>query len=86
MFLPSDQSHRNRERADYNGIFAPNSRHRGRVTKARRGRGGRRAAVADPEAPTPAERRAAMTGFCSCETGIHAIRGNKLGAAPEAGV
>ncbi len=25
-----------------------------------------------------------MTGFCSCKTGIHAIHGNNLGAAPQA--
>ncbi len=25
-----------------------------------------------------------MAGFCSCKTGIHAIHGNNLGAAPEA--
>ncbi len=48
-------------RSNYNGVFAPNSRYRGRVTKAKRGRGGRRAATGDPEAPTPAERRASMT-------------------------
>ena len=28
---------------------------------------------------------AAMTGFCSCKTGIHTIPGNNLGAAAEAG-
>ena len=47
----------------FHGVFAPNSRHPGRVTKARRGRGGRHALVADPEAPTAAERLAAMAGF-----------------------
>ena len=45
----------------FHGVFAPNSRYRGRVTKAKRGRGGRRASTGDPEAPTPAERRASMT-------------------------
>ncbi len=40
----------------YHGVFAPNSAHRAWVTKAGRGRGGRR-----PEDRTPAERRAAMT-------------------------
>jgi len=45
----------------FHGVFAPNSRYRGRVTKAKRGRGGRRAATGDAEAPTPAERRASMT-------------------------
>ncbi len=43
------------------GVFAPNSRYRGRVTKAKRGKGGRRASTGDAEAPTPAERRASMT-------------------------
>ena len=45
----------------YNGVFAPNSRYRGRVTKAKRGRGGRRASTGDPQAPTPAQRRASMS-------------------------
>ncbi len=45
----------------FHGVFAPNSRYRGRVTKAKRGRGGRPASTGDPEAPTLAERRAAMT-------------------------
>ena len=31
------------------------------MTKAKRGRGGRRASTGDAEAPTPAERRASMT-------------------------
>ncbi len=30
---------------------------------------------------SPAERHRAMTGFCSCKTGIHAILGNNLDAA-----
>ena len=45
----------------FHGVFAPNSKHRARVTPAKRGRGGRHAGSADPEEPTPAERRAAMT-------------------------
>ncbi len=45
----------------FHGVFAPNSRYRGRVTKGKRGRGGRRATTRDAEEPTPAERRAAMT-------------------------
>ncbi len=45
----------------FHGVFAPNSRYRRRVTKAKRGRGGRRALRGDAEAPTPAERRASMT-------------------------
>ena len=44
----------------FHGIFAPNSKHRVRVTPAKRGRGGQHARGANPEEPTPAERRAAM--------------------------
>ena len=44
----------------FHGVFAPNSRYRGRVTRAKRGRGGRRALRGDAEAPTPVERRASM--------------------------
>jgi hypothetical protein len=43
------------------GIFVPNSRYRGQVTKAKRGTGGQHATPGDAEEPTPAERRAAMT-------------------------
>ena len=42
-------------------MFAPNSKHRARVTPAKRGRGGRHATIADPEERTLAERRAAMS-------------------------
>jgi len=45
----------------FHGVFAPNSKHRARVTPTKRGRGGQRAATGDMEEPTPAERRAAMT-------------------------
>jgi len=45
----------------FHGVFAPNSKYRARVTPAKRGKGGRDARAADPEQPTPAERRAAMT-------------------------
>lgn len=45
----------------YHGVFAPNSKHRARVTPAKRGRGGERLAQEDSDAPMPAERRAAMT-------------------------
>ena len=45
----------------FHGVFAPNSKHRARVTPARRGKGGQHATTADSEEPTPAERRAAMT-------------------------
>ena len=45
----------------FNGVFAPNSKYRARVTPAKRGRGAQRAATGDWEEPTPAERRAAMS-------------------------
>jgi hypothetical protein len=45
----------------FHGVFAPNSKYRARMTRAKRGRGGRHATTADPQARTPAERRAAMT-------------------------
>ena len=45
----------------FHGVFAPNSRYRGRVTKAKRGRGGRRGATGDPEVPTAPERRTSMS-------------------------
>ena len=45
----------------FHGVFAPNSKHRARVTPAKRGRGGQRSATKDMEEPTPAERRASMS-------------------------
>ena len=45
----------------FHGVFAPNSKHRARVTPAKRGRGGQHPTTGDPQEPTPAERRAAMT-------------------------
>jgi len=45
----------------FHGVFAPNSKYRARVTPGKPGRGGQQARPADPQAPTPAERRAAMT-------------------------
>jgi hypothetical protein len=45
----------------YNGVFVPNSNHRARVTPAGRGSGGQHCRRENPEEPTPAERRAAMT-------------------------
>jgi hypothetical protein len=45
----------------FHGLFAPNCKHRARVTPAKEGRGGRHATTADPQERTPAERRAAMT-------------------------
>ena len=47
--------------ARFHGVFAPNSKYRARVTPAKRGKGGQHATTAEPEEPTPAERRAAMT-------------------------
>ena len=70
----------------FHGVFAPNSAHRAQVTPSKRGKG-KKASTADAtDAPAPVERRAAMAGFCSCKTGIHAFHGNNLGAAPEARV
>jgi len=45
----------------FHGVFAPNSKYRARVTPAKRGRGGQRAATGDGEEPTLADRRASMT-------------------------
>jgi hypothetical protein len=39
MFPPKKQYHSKQERADYNGVFAPNSKHRVDVTPAKRGKG-----------------------------------------------
>jgi len=46
----------------FHGVFAPNSKHRALVTKAKRGQGGQAKKTNDPdEPPTPAERRASMS-------------------------
>jgi hypothetical protein len=45
----------------FHGVFAPNSKHRARVTPAKRGRGAQRAATGDREEPTSGERRASMS-------------------------
>ena len=45
----------------FHGVFAPNSRYRGRVTRARRGRGGQHGMTTGPEEPAVAERRASMS-------------------------
>jgi len=55
----------------------PNHRSGGLVTPARRDRGVK--SISNAEVRSPTERHAAMTGFCSCKTGIHAIHGNNLG-------
>jgi hypothetical protein len=44
----------------FHGVFAPNSKYRGRVTPGKRGGGGRQSATGDEDEPTPVERRAAM--------------------------
>jgi hypothetical protein len=61
------------------GGYPPNSAWRTVVTPAGRGR---QLGMGQPEEAdsTPAERRAAMTGFCSCKTGIHTIHGYNLGS------
>ena len=45
----------------YHGVFAPNSAHRARVTRAGRGKGATGQAAAQTDHRTPAERRASMT-------------------------
>jgi Putative transposase len=64
----------------FHGVFAPNSKHRALVTPAKRGKGNKPKAADGQEEQMPVQRHAAMTGFCSCRTGIHAIHGNNLGA------
>ena len=70
----------------FHGVFAPHSKYRARVTPARRGKGKKIQTPEKTPEQTPAERRVSMTGFCSCKTGIHAIRGNNLGKAIETGI
>ena len=69
----------------FHGVFAPNSTYRAQVTPAKRGRGKKVKIPQGTQDQTPAEKRASMTGFCSCKTGIHAIPGNNVGKAVEAG-
>jgi len=69
----------------FHGVFAPNSKHRALVTPAKRGKGNKPKAADGQGEQIPVQRPVAMTGFCSCKTGIHAIHGNNLGAAAEAG-
>jgi hypothetical protein len=45
----------------FHGVFAPNCKHRARVTPAKRGKGNKRHLDRDREEKTPAECRAAMT-------------------------
>jgi hypothetical protein len=69
----------------FHGVFAPNSKYRALVTPAKRGKSKKAITAETRQNQTPAERRASMTGFCSCKTGIHAIHGNNLGTEVEAG-
>ena len=70
----------------FHGVFAPHSKYRARVTPARRGKGRKIQTPEETPEQTPAERRASMTGFCSCKTGIHAIPGNNLGTMIDTGI
>jgi hypothetical protein len=45
----------------FHGVFAPNSKRRALVTPAKRGKGNQPKTPDEPQDPTPAERRAAMT-------------------------
>jgi hypothetical protein len=45
----------------FHGVLAPNSKHRVQVTPAKRGKGNKSKSPDEPQDPTPAERRAAMT-------------------------
>jgi hypothetical protein len=59
------------------GGHPSNHQWRGLVTPAKRGKGVKR--ISNREVRSPAEHHAAMAGFCSCKTGIHAFHGNNLG-------
>jgi len=48
-------------RKNDHGVFAPNSKHRARVTPAKRGKGNKRKVPNEAQDQMPAERRAAMT-------------------------
>jgi len=49
------------ERAYYNGVFAPHSKYRARVTPAKRGKGKQAKTPKETQQQTPAEQRASMT-------------------------
>ena len=66
--------------------FAPHSKYRARVTPAKRGTGRKIKPLDETQDQTPAEKRASMTGFCSCKTGIHVTPVNNMGAKAEAGI
>jgi len=67
----------------FRGVFAPNSKHRVQVTPAKRGKGRKTQRTDNTADQTAPEQHTAMTGCCSCKTGIHALPGNNLGATPE---
>ncbi len=48
-------------RTRFHGVFAPNSKHRARVTRAKRGKGSEPKACADGPEKTSRERRASMS-------------------------
>jgi hypothetical protein len=48
-------------RADYNGVFAPNSKYRRLITPAKRGQGRKSKASPETHKPSPLERHIAMT-------------------------
>ncbi len=65
----------------FHGVFAPNSVLRKQIAlKARCKRS------AESETRSPAQQYAAMTGFCSCKTGIPTIHGHNMGSTVEASI
>ncbi len=60
------------------------SKHRALETQVKRGKGNKRQETSTTDDCTPVRRHAAMTGVCSCKTGIHAIHGNNM-VAPKVG-
>ncbi len=63
----------------FHGVFAPNSALRKQITPKARCE----PTAESDDLKSPAQRRAAMTGFRSCKAGIHAIHGNILGTTPQ---
>jgi hypothetical protein len=68
----------------FHGVFAPYSKHLALVTAAKRGKGNKLNVVNESQDQTQAERRASMTGFCSCKTDIHTILGIDVGTKTKA--
>ncbi len=54
----------------FHGVFAPNSKHRVQVTPASRGKCNKAKLPNKLQDQSAFERRASMTVFCSCKTGI----------------